>query len=314
MICTMDEGWKPLAQAQQGMISRRQLRAFGIGPNKVRNHVKAERWVERTGTVISTVTGELTREQRCWLGILHAGGESMVSGLTAVALHGLRRWERDDAYILVRHALTFDPVDGVQFVRTRRPLGPLLSKTSALPLCQLEPALLLAASYELSERSGHGLLAAAIQQKLTSPHRLAAWIEDLKPLRRAPAFRAALGDIAGGAQSLAEIDVGRICDKFGIPRPVRQRRRLDADGRFRFTDAEWDLPFGHVLILEVDGAFHMEVEHWEDDMVRERALIDPTRHMIRCTARELRYHPGSVIDTLIRMGVQQQSAELAVGA
>src|SRR5690606_34021561 len=109
----------------------------------------------------------------------------------------------------------------------RRPLRPLLSKTSTLPLCQLEPAVLLAASYDVSERAGYGLLAAAIQQKLTSPQRLAAWIEKLKPLRRAPAFRVALDDIAGGAQSLAEIDVGRICREFGIPRPVRQRRRRD---------------------------------------------------------------------------------------
>jgi hypothetical protein len=232
---------------------------------------------------------------------LHAGGESMVSGLTAAALHGLKRWDRVDVHILVRHALTFDPVDGVRFVRTTRPLSPLVSKTSALPLCLLEPAL---------------LLAAAVQQKLTSPERLAAWIENLKPLRRAPAFRTALVDIAGGAQSMAEIDIGRVCTQFGIPRPTRQRRRLDADGRLRFTDAEWDLPHEHVLILEVDGAFHMEVEHWEDDIARERALLDPTRHVIRCTASELRHNPGSVIAALIRMGVHNSVRRpvVAVGA
>jgi hypothetical protein len=312
----MDDRWKALARAQQGMISRRQLRRFGIGANNVRNQVRAGRWVQRTSTVVSVVTGELTPQQRCWLGILHAGGESMVSGLTAAALHGLKRWDRVDVHILVRHALTFDPVDGVRFVRTRRPLSPLVSKTSALPLCLLEPALLLAAAYDVSERAGQGLLAAAVQQKLTSPERLAAWIENLKPLRRAPAFRTALVDIAGGAQSMAEIDIGRVCTQFGIPRPTRQRRRLDADGRLRFTDAEWDLPHEHVLILEVDGAFHMEVEHWEDDIARERALLDPTRHVIRCTASELRHNPGSVIAALIRMGVHNSVRRpvVAVGA
>src|SRR5690606_33576466 len=110
----MDEPWKQVAQAQLDMISRGQLRALGIGPNRVRNHLKAGRWTERTSTVISLFTGELTWRQRCWLGVLHAGGEAMVSGLTAAGLQGLRRWERDDARILVRHALTFEPVDGVR--------------------------------------------------------------------------------------------------------------------------------------------------------------------------------------------------------
>jgi hypothetical protein len=41
--------------------------------------------------------------------------------------------------------------------------------------------------------------------------------------------------------------------------PRGQRARLDRAGRRRWTDAEWDLPDGRVLVLEVDGGFHDDV-------------------------------------------------------
>ena len=55
------------------MVARRQLNRHGIDGDRVRNQVAAGRWVERTPRVISTMTGELTFEQRCWLAVLHAG-------------------------------------------------------------------------------------------------------------------------------------------------------------------------------------------------------------------------------------------------
>src|SRR4029079_18613740 len=70
----MGRVWEGLAQAQDGLLARRQLNELGIGADRVRNQVAAGRWAERSSTVISTVTGELTWRQRMWLGVLHAGG------------------------------------------------------------------------------------------------------------------------------------------------------------------------------------------------------------------------------------------------
>ena len=70
--------------------------------------------------VISTTTGPLSRDQRLWLAVLHAGPRSMLGGLTAAEVHGLRRWERDVVTVLVDDELDFEPVDGVRFFRSRR--------------------------------------------------------------------------------------------------------------------------------------------------------------------------------------------------
>jgi hypothetical protein len=47
----------------------------------------------------------------------------------------------------------------------------------------------------------------------------------------------------------------------------------------------------------------MAVEHWEQDIVRQRRLTDPRRMVIRCTTRELRDDPDSVVADLIRLGI-----------
>ena len=226
----------------------------------------------------------------------------MLGGLTAAAVHGLRNWDRDDVCVIVANDDSFEPVDGVEIFRTRRRLG-LMRHPSPLPTCRLEPAVLLWAAHTPSVRSGMGALAAVVQQRLTTPEALASWVELLKPLRRAPAMRALLGDLAGGSQSLAEVEVVRMCRENGLRVPDRQVPRRDSTGALRFTDCEWDLPDGRTLVLEVDGAFHIEVRHYELDVRRQRRLTTPTRVVIRCTSQELRTEPWVLAADLRALGV-----------
>lgn len=102
---------------------------------------------------------------------------------------------------------------------------------------------------------------------------------------------------------MAEIDVRRMCRTFGLVLPSRQVKRRDSGGRARFTDCEWGLADGRTLVLEVDGGFHMAVEHWEDDLARQRALTSSDRLIVRCTARELRDEPERVARDLRLLGV-----------
>ena len=253
--------------------------------------------------MVSTFTGPLGWQEFVWLGALHAGGTAMIGGLTALEWHGLKGWHRDEVTVLVDDELAFDPVPGLRFFRTRRALRDWRSPHALLPLCRVEPAALLFAGYERSSRTAVGLLAAVVQQRLTTADRLLFELEQLRPLRRAKTFRSALVDIGGGAQSLAEIDMARLCRRAGLMPPRRQRARRDATGRLRFTDCEWDLPDGTVLVLEIDGSFHMQVEHWEDDLVRQRRLSGRGRIIVRCTARELRDDPAGVLADLKMHGL-----------
>jgi len=309
------ETWQERAARQAGVLSERDLRELRVPRAFVRNQLRAGRWAERTHAVLTTTTGPLSRDQLLHVAVAHAGPLSLLGGLTAAGLHGLHGWERDDVAVYVEHDLSFDPVPGVRFVRTRRSVDVLRHPGGGPARARLEPAVLLFASTEPSVRTALGAVAACVQQRLTTAERLTPWVRTLRPLRRAADLRALLADLSGGSQSLAEVDVVRLCRRWGLAVPVRQRRRRDRGGRWRYTDAEWDLPDGRVLVLEVDGAFHVDVLSYGEDVARHRGLTTATRSVIRATAFEVRHEPVGLVGDLIALGVPRLSvsgAQVAV--
>lgn len=298
--------WRKLAETQAGVIARRQLLDLGYGDHYVDAQLEAERWQLCSDVVLCTTTGTLTREQLMWLGVLHAGPGSAVGGLSALERRGLKNWHRDEITVLLAKSHNLEPVEGVRFVETRRPIG--LYATGHPPTWRAEPAALLFAGYGRSSGTALGLLSAVVQQGLTTPERLLKEIDRMQPLRWAKRFKRALVEISDGSHSLAELRVVRMCRAHRLPVPDRQTKRLDASGRVRYTDAEWRLPGGGLVILEVDGGFHMEVEHWEADITRERDLVTTGAVVLRCTARELADEPERVAASLRAVGVGESSA------
>lgn len=299
----MNDILEALIASQEGLVARRQLNRHAVDWDHVDAQVRARRWVERTPRVISTVTGELTREQLEWLAVLHAGERSMLGGLSAAERHGLTGWHRDVVTVYVDDELSFEPVDGVRFFRSRRPFDLLRHPRPGIPVCRLEPAVLLFAAYQTTPRPAHGVIAASIQQRLTTVERMVEWVDTLRPLRWSKPFKRTLGDIAGGAHSGAEIDVRRMCRRFGMAMPDGQVPRADRAGRRRWTDCEWHLPDGRVVVLEVDGSFHLDVMESMEDHRRARRLTTATRLVVRCSAYELRYEAGQVAADLIALGL-----------
>ena len=164
--------WRDLAERQAGAVTREQLRLRGLGRHYVRTQLAAGRWQEASSTVLVTTTGPLSLEQRRWVGVLHADQPAALAGLTALEDAGLENWHRDQIAVLVPKS--DDPVvlDGYRFVETRRDIGSMTLIRSTPPRLRVEPAALLFAGYERSERTACGLLAAVVQQRLTTVPRM----------------------------------------------------------------------------------------------------------------------------------------------
>lgn len=137
---------------------------------------------------MSTTTGPLSPEQRLWLGVLHGGPTAMIGGLSATEHHRLKGWHRDEITVLVANEMSFEPLDGYRFIRTRRSFK-LLVAPGEPPVCRLEPAVLIFASLEPVLRTALGAVTATVQQRLTTTERLRDWIDLLAPLRRAHHIR-----------------------------------------------------------------------------------------------------------------------------
>jgi hypothetical protein len=303
------EAIRELEDQQAGVVSRRQLRALGWTDGQIDHEIRYGRWHAPASGVVALQNGALTYDQRLWLGVLHAGAGSALSHLTASRSAGLRWSGGDTIDVMTPKGDLVDPLDGFFFHQTRRPYLRWLRPTPCgPPRLPLEYAALLTAERDPRLRRAIGLLAACVQQGLTTAERLILTQPRIRKLRHGHQFVLALGDIAGGAQSFAEIDVGRLCAEAGLAPPTRQTIRRDVDGRRRYLDCEWVLKDGRVLVLEVDGSFHLKVDNWWRDMKRERAVVLSTSTVLRCASVELRLEPWGVVEDLRSAGVPPREA------
>jgi hypothetical protein len=293
-----------VAARQDGVLSRRQLRALEWSDGQIDHEIRYGRWCAPASGVVALQNAGLDYDQRLWLGVLHAGPGSALTHLTSVRRAGLSWVGNETIDVMTPKGDLVEPLDGFFFHQTRRPYERWVRPVPAgPPRLPIEHSALLAAERDRSLRRAIGLLAACVQQGLTTADRLILTKPEIRKLRHGDEFMLALGDIAGGAQSFAEIDVGRLCEDAGLVAPARQTVRMDAWGRRRYLDCEWVLKEGRVVVLEVDGSFHLKVDNWWRDMKRERAVVLSKSTVLRCSSIELRLEPWGVIEDLRAAGV-----------
>lgn len=292
-----------LAALQLGIVRRGQLRSLGWTPGRINHEIAVGRWSDVAPRVVAMQNGPLSEGQRLWLGPLHAGEGAALTHLTACVQGGLR-WEGDGVvHVLTAKGDLVSPLAGFRFHQTRRPFAAWLHPFATPARVDIEHAPLLTAERDRRLRRAIGLVAAVVQQRLSTADRLLSASVEMTKLRHGHDLRLALGDIAGGAHSFAEIDIGRLCADRGLRPPRRQVMRTDAGGRRRYLDCEWDLPDGRILVLEIDGSFHMRAENWWKDMQRERSVVLDGRVVLRCASIEIHLEPERIAADLVRMGV-----------
>jgi len=273
------------------------LRAAGISPARIRAQLDARRW-RRWGYAIALHNGPLTRQQRWYVARAHCGSGALLTGFTAAEAYGLGGWERDEVDVLMRlgsHGAQNCPVPlhrhrvrDWSSVRRHRYLG----------IHVLAQALLVAAASFKLPRPACGILAAAVQQRLTTPARLADALDLAPRVRHRAALRAAVGDIALGAQALSEIDFVRLCRRHGLPPPHQQTVRRDSQGRRRYLDATWRRKDGRLVVVEVDGALHLSPRQWWADQLRQNLLTISDALVLRFPSVVVRTEEPLVADQL----------------
>lgn len=119
-------------------------------------------------------------------------------------------------------------------------------------------------------------------------------LERVRRHRFRSALWLAVADIADGARSLDEIDVGRALARRGLPRPSRQVTRTRPDGTV-LLDLAWD-DWG--LAMEVDGAQHDLPWMRLADTVRDIESLAEGNHVIRVPLLSWRLDAERVVDAV----------------
>jgi hypothetical protein len=293
-----------LARAQAEIVSRTQLRRLEppIKADQVRHEVDAERWTALGTNVVALHTGTLTDQQRVWQAVLEQGDQPVaVAGLTAAARYGLQGFETELIHIVLPHGARVHRIDGVKVHVSRRFSDADIHPVRRPPIVSLERAIIDAAVWITAVRRACALVAAAVQQRLTTAERLLEVLDAAGKVQHRRLLKAVLLDVGGGSHALSELDLLSLCRRFGLPEPMRQVVRRDAHGRRRWLDAVFRLPDGRELVVEVDGAAHMLVEQYADDLDRTVELVIDGRVVVRVAALTLRSRPEHFADQLRRL-------------
>jgi hypothetical protein len=229
------------------------------------------------------------------------GKPAALAGLSAAAACGLRGFESDEVHVLVRHATHTAMPSWVKIHESRRFTPNDINTRSSPPSTRTARSVIDGATWSRYPRRACAILCAAVQQRLTTVDRLAEELAAAGAVRHVHIMRAILDDIAGGGHTLAEIGLGRLAAKAGLPPPRRQALRKERSGRVRYLDAEFDLPDGAVLAVEVDGRGHMEVEAWLDDSDRQNEVVIGHHLVLRYPSLTIRLNGARVVDQLRRV-------------
>jgi len=131
-------------------------------------------------------------------------------------------------------------------------------------------------------------------------------------IRRHRLLRSALLDIEGGAQSVSEIDFLNFCRRHHLPTPALQTVRRDRNGRRRYLDATLIGPTGQVVRVEIDGALHLLVRTYWDDMSRGNELSIDGETQLRFPSVAIHVNDLLALDQLRpALGLSERSAQVA---
>lgn len=306
---------RAVATPQHDVLTRAQLTSCGASWEVVEGQLAARRWQLAAPLVVVLHNGDLTRDQQLWAAALHVGVKGCLAENSALEVHGFTGLGTPDpttVHVVHPRASSVPALPWLHVHESRRLRPGDLSRRRSLPVTNAARSVIDRAAWQPYLRLGYALLAAAVQQRVTTPDLLAVELRRAGRIRHARHLRLALADITGGAQALSEMDLGALCRRHGIAPPARQRVRTDRQGRRRYLDAEWDRPDGSVLVLEVDGSHHMDVQHWTADMRRERRLVVGVRQstVLRCSASEVRTAGNDLVRDLVAAGVPGLSQRL----
>jgi hypothetical protein len=261
--------------SQHGVATRQQLCAAGLTPAEVDAQVEGGRWQRLNDSVICTHNGPLTLGQARWAVVLSAQPPRALCGLTALELWGVGGFASAQIHIVVRRGARVVTVPGVDAVvhESRRFSADDIVKCAGLPATSLDRCAVDAAVWTRDGRTATRIVVAPVQQRRTSPGRLQAELVYAGRVRHRRGLMLFLGDLAGGAEALSEVEFLRWCRRHRFPKPS-MNVRLDSAGRRRYLDAQFVRPDGSVVDVEIDGGVHLTLTtRWLDTAKDNDAVL-----------------------------------------
>jgi hypothetical protein len=265
------EPWRALAEAQAGVVSRRQLRELGLTDGAIGALLDGGRWVGLLPGVYATFTGPVPAGARLWAAVLYAGSPAAIGGSAALWAWGVLATPPEVVSVCVPQARRVRAQPGVR-IEVRRRLDGAVHPAALPPRLRVEAALLDVADEATDPGRVVDLVLRATSGRYTTAVRLRAALAARRRHRWRALLTDLLADVEEGVASPLERrwlrDVER---RHRLPPGERNRPEPGRDGRTRYRDVryrQWR------LVVELDGReAHPDHARFRD-RARDNALAE----------------------------------------
>lgn len=284
-----------IAVPQAGIVSLSQLYAAGFTRGEVRAQVRADRW-RRCGThAVATFSGPLPHTAELWVAVLEGGPRAMLDGESSLLVAGLQHYEVRTVRVTVPRGARIRHRGTTTDIRqTRRWRADDLDPDSPVRRTRTPVAAVRAFLWARSARQATLLLTMVVQQRLASVEALAEAAVAIRRDRRRQLLHEVILELAGGVQTLGELDVIRMCRRRGLPPPTSQRMVRMANGRY-YLDLRWK---DYRVVVEVDGIQHAWASEVVPDSLRHNDIALADHTVLRVPLLGLRLVPEKFLDQI----------------
>jgi hypothetical protein len=297
---------------QCDLITRSQALAEGLSESALRARLQpGGRWTIVLPGVYFAHNGSLTVGQREMAAVLYGGRDSVITGQSALARRGVRISPTQTIDVLVPHDRRRQSAGFVVIHRTKR-LPEQAWQSNGLRWAPAARAVADAVRGETDLRQVRAVVAAAVQQRKCTIEQVKA--EMLAgPARGSAALRAALLEVAAGADSGVEVEFHQLVQASGLPQPLYNADLYAGQEFLARPDAWW--PRAGVA-AEVDSReWHLSPIDWERTLARHAKMSAHGIVVLHLTPQRIRSTPAVVVSELtaaVQYG--EQRAPLAIRA
>lgn len=290
---TIPEELARLAEAQDGVVTRRQAVDCGMSPAAIR-HALGPRghWQRLAAGIYATFTGRLTPRHRVRAALLRGGPAAMISGGHACRAYGLR-YVPDDAPLicLVPTAAQPAPLAFAEYRRTSALPNPRW--IDGVPVAPPMRAVVDTCRGRLTLRAVRALPCEAVQSGLTTHEQLADAVGDAR-WQGSALVRLALGDVRAGCRSAPECELRDLVRRsLVLHEPLWNRPLPDETTGQLIPDAHWR---DARVVVEVDSSEWHRLGDGPERTERRRAKYAALGWMVvPVSPWRLRHEPERVL-------------------
>jgi hypothetical protein len=277
-----------LADAQDGVVSRKQLYAAGITRWEIRGQVRSRRWQLLGDQSVVLHNATVSESGHHWAAVFQGGPRAHLDGASSLLAGGLERFTVDRIRVSVPRGARVRRNPRYDIRQTRRWESSDLAP-SGIPRTRMEVAAVRGALWAKTDKQATYLVTLAVQQGLAPVEAIGDQVLRIRRDKRRTLLNTVVNDLLDGARSLGELDVSRGLQKRGLPVPERQVLRRDHRKRY-YLDLYWP---HWKLVVEIDGIHHSWAENVIGDALRQNSLAIAGDTVLRLPLLGLRLQPDT---------------------